>query len=352
MTIYLEVFIRFGSIGLLTGLCALMLRTRLKTPLLRYAFLLNLAMICLLLTAGTRPWVLSGPEWVVINVFATALFAFGWLFGLALFEEDFRIGAVRGGILAVYFGLIGFYAAWYLGFRPPWMGGARLVWLAMSLGFMVHIVYRALSGRSQDLVEARRRERVRIAVGIGVMFIFIYLATEAFQVFAITSGPRYLMLLAPPFSLMLLLWLARMHPEALAFEAIRQAPPEMTGLDPRDVPTKAKLDTLMDTDCIYREHGLTIRKLAEHVGVPEHQLRSLINRSMGFRNFSSFLNHYRIGEAKHRLEDPEQARIPVLTIAMDVGYASLTPFNSAFKSIVGMTPSAFRAEALRGPSQT
>ena len=51
-------------------------------------------------------------------------------------------------------------------------------------------------------------------------------------------------------------------------------------------------------------------------------------------------------EAKAALASPEQARIPILTIAMDVGYASLATFNRAFKSEEGITPSAYRADAL------
>ncbi|MEL6323951.1 MAG: helix-turn-helix domain-containing protein, partial [Pseudomonadota bacterium] len=85
---------------------------------------------------------------------------------------------------------------------------------------------------------------------------------------------------------------------------------------------------------------------ATRLSVPEHQLRGLINQGMGFRNFSAFLNHYRLADAKTALADPEQARTPILTIALDAGYASLATFNRAFRTSEGQTPSEFRTNAL------
>jgi AraC-like DNA-binding protein len=36
----------------------------------------------------------------------------------------------------------------------------------------------------------------------------------------------------------------------------------------------------------------------------------------------------------------------VLTIALDLGYASLGPFNRAFKEMTGITPTAYRQQEL------
>ncbi len=37
--------------------------------------------------------------------------------------------------------------------------------------------------------------------------------------------------------------------------------------------------------------------------------------------------------------------MPILTIALTVGYNSINPFNRAFRDTKGMTPSAYRAQA-------
>jgi AraC-like DNA-binding protein len=75
-------------------------------------------------------------------------------------------------------------------------------------------------------------------------------------------------------------------------------------------------------------------------------LRRLINQALGHRNFNSFVNRYRIAEAKAALCDPQQAEVPVLTIALDAGFSSLGPFNRAFKAETGMTPTEFRRASL------
>jgi AraC-like DNA-binding protein len=108
-----------------------------------------------------------------------------------------------------------------------------------------------------------------------------------------------------------------------------------------------RLDSAM-ADGAYRRAALTIGELAGMLHVPEHRLRALINQRMGFRNFSAYLNEHRIADAKNRLADPDIVSLPVLTIAMDLGYGSLAPFNRAFKSATGQTPTEFRRAALGG----
>ncbi len=91
----------------------------------------------------------------------------------------------------------------------------------------------------------------------------------------------------------------------------------------------------------YLDTGLGIGTLAEQVGLPEHQLRKLINPEMGFRNFTAFVNSYRLADAKRRLAADAHST-PILTIAMELGYGSIPSFNRAFKADTGMTPSQWR----------
>ena len=44
--------------------------------------------------------------------------------------------------------------------------------------------------------------------------------------------------------------------------------------------------------------------------------------------------------------------MPISTIALDAGFASLGPFNRAFKIETGKTPSDYRAQALAAPLLT
>jgi AraC-like DNA-binding protein len=49
--------------------------------------------------------------------------------------------------------------------------------------------------------------------------------------------------------------------------------------------------------------------------------------------------------ARQILADPAQKQLGVAEIAYRLGYASLGPFNRAFKEIVGQTPTEYRKAA-------
>lgn len=95
---------------------------------------------------------------------------------------------------------------------------------------------------------------------------------------------------------------------------------------------------------LYREAGLTISMLAKKLSMPEYRLRSFIHKQLGFRNFNAMLHQYRIEDASRALADAENKNVPVLTIALSVGYQSITPFNNAFRQIIGVTPSEYRKQ--------
>jgi AraC-like DNA-binding protein len=107
-----------------------------------------------------------------------------------------------------------------------------------------------------------------------------------------------------------------------------------------------RLERFMTSERGYRQEGLTIGALAAKLDLPEYRLRQVINEGLGHRNFNAFLNRYRIEEAKAALGDPEQREVPILTIALDAGFQSVGPFNRAFKTETGVTPTEFRRRAL------
>lgn len=72
----------------------------------------------------------------------------------------------------------------------------------------------------------------------------------------------------------------------------------------------------------------------------------MINQRLSYRNFNAFLNERRIADARAALADPAAARKPVLTIALEVGFGSIGPFNRAFKEALGETPTEFRRREL------
>ena len=73
-----------------------------------------------------------------------------------------------------------------------------------------------------------------------------------------------------------------------------------------------------------------------------HRLRRLINGVLGHRNFADYVNGRRIEAAKVALASPDLALKSISTIAYDLGFASLGPFNRAFRAAAGVTPTEWR----------
>jgi len=94
----------------------------------------------------------------------------------------------------------------------------------------------------------------------------------------------------------------------------------------------------------FLDSELTLAGLAERLAVPPRQLSQAINGGLG-RNFLDFVNGFRVEEAKHYLEDPQEKR-SILDIALLAGFNSKSAFYTAFKRQTGQTPSAYRQSRL------
>jgi len=93
---------------------------------------------------------------------------------------------------------------------------------------------------------------------------------------------------------------------------------------------------------VYREPELKVMDLARRLDTPEHRLSRLIVRGLGEGNFNRMINRHRIAYACRRLSEPG-TDATVLDISLDSGFASLGPFNRAFKASMGCTPTAYRS---------
>lgn len=102
-----------------------------------------------------------------------------------------------------------------------------------------------------------------------------------------------------------------------------------------------KVIEIFEEKQIYKEEGLTIRKLSEYLNIQEYKLRNIINKSLGFKNFNDLLNTYRINEAKKLLVNSPE-KVSITRIALEVGYPNAAVFNRAFKQFTGITPSEYR----------
>ena len=342
----LGIGLQFSALTLIIVFIVVAARDAWHIAAARYAIFALIATGALFLQLPGLPF----PAIIVIRLVDTLSVGLIWWSALALIEEDFRPRAFHWLGLAASAGTV-------LPWRFAWFGWIESVnphyptWMpdAIVLILFAYLTWVIIQGFSDDLITRRRRLR-------AIMLVFITLSTLIAAIgenFIEAAGYGSIVipftaLTAIPALFGVIFWLTRLQPEILAFQPTKPVEASAPIIRPQDASAHAKLIHIMETERIWAEPGLTIGALAGKVGVPEHQLRALINRGMGHRNFASFLNSFRLDYAKRMLGDIEQARLPILTIAMDAGFASLAPFNRAFKAAEGKTPSEYRAMVLSG----
>lgn len=136
-------------------------------------------------------------------------------------------------------------------------------------------------------------------------------------------------------------YLALTRPESVSFVVV-PARSERIGLRPDQIEKHVgRLLAMMEQEKPFRAGDLTIKTLAEKLGLPTAQLSALINERLA-ENFVDFVNRYRIEEAKRLLLDGSKRHYSILAIAEEVGFNSKSAFNAAFRKYTGSTPSDFR----------
>lgn len=347
----LDAALRGGAVAILLLIVLLLVRDRdMRTRRLsRYTALLFLGVAAFAVDSAPGFGALDLRLRIPIHIACIATPALFWIMAAALFNDEFR-------------------ARWYHALAWLWLAG--LAWREMygwppavvaaqevsALLFVLFGVWHALAGRAGDLVEWRRQIRVEFAVGTAL---YIVLLIVSQRIWPGSLG-------RPPFSLVnaiglmafvfLFAWLRLSllfnQPLARASAQDGSAPPVEP--EPRQVPPATgqeavlleALRKLMEQGRAFRDEGLGITSLAQSLGVQEYRLRRLINGQLGHRNFSAFVNGYRLAEVEAALADPGQAEVPILTIALDAGFGSIGPFNRAFKAHTGLTPTEYRRARL------
>jgi len=344
----LEALFRFGSIGLLSAIGILILRDGRHIFALRMALPLIVTMTCLFLTTGSENLRINGVAAIPLRLIDMLSFIFVWWFGLALFDDDFSLGLREWVVAGLFAAVVAPTRLANLGFEIPVAEHMAIAGFICTLALMGHLVYHAVKGRGEDLIESRRKLRVGFAIAIALIVVTSTVTERV--AYAVNADPNVSLFFTYTITFLLgiwsVLWLTRLNLEALAIQVIPEQLSVVAAIDPRDADTHKRLVHIMEEKREFAQHGLTIGKLASQLDIPEHQLRSLINRSMGYRNFSAFLNHYRLQDVKLALADPNNSRLPILSMALNAGFSSLAPFNKAFKSSFHMTPTDFRNQCL------
>ena len=335
-----------AALGLLGVLFVLLARDAKPTLAARLGLLVIVSLIAILiwLGAGLR----SGPPMIQVplRLLASGNTLFVWWLGLALFDDEFRLGRWHRAAAAAWLAVIVPTALSQAGTPVPLPDFWPWLAPALSLVMLCHVIWITLTGRGTDLVEQRRRMRWPFMLGLVSVIIIIVLA----EGFDDQEGVARLISIFRNVATVgltgwALIWLGRIDADPLFFNPTALSPVPKP-IKAADRLTRDAVLQFMHTQRPWAEAGLTISALSVRLDLPEHRLRQIINGLLGYRNFAAFLSEYRLAEVKRGLADPARARLPILTLAMDAGFASLAPFNRAFRAREAMTPSEWRESAL------
>ncbi len=101
------------------------------------------------------------------------------------------------------------------------------------------------------------------------------------------------------------------------------------------------IEELMDGEKIYCEPEFSLDMLSDRVGVNSKYVSQTINMAFG-KNFSNYVNDYRVRLACERLEDDAYSHYTVAAVGESVGFKSQSSFTRVFRKITGLSPSMFR----------
>lgn len=341
-----EMLVRGGVVGLLSLWTMLLVRDWRTALPARMAAALNAAIIAYMLARPVRlAWPTSGVD-ALFDIASVMASPFFWLFAYCWFTDAPRIGWRRWLLTAAFAALP--TAQWVLfAFTGQFDFTLWLMTRTGLIGFALAGVLHAWRGRDDDLVDARRRLRTILIWTIGLFVLWIGLVEVPGQ----PDGWVPVIRLATDFAILVATLVVSVALYRFAQPGLFAAPAPSAGdradappVDPS--PLAQRLMAHMTHDRPYRSEGLTIAALAAQLGEQEYRLRRLINGELGYRNFTAFLNSYRLAEVREALADQTQREVPILTMALDAGFGSLGPFNRAFRDAHGMTPSAYRAQHL------
>jgi AraC-like DNA-binding protein len=264
-------------------------------------------------------------------------FAF-WLFSKALFDDEFTwnltfwiLSIVTPVSHYIFYQLNGIVTATFY-------DHFKFVPYLFSVIFIVLVIFEAFRNKDNDLVLSRLKSRNVFVIFssflalISVYYFFIEDPLQLPQTFELVQNLIICIFLLLFFS--------------SQFEYINIFPTD-SRQDQKERDTanqKRIMEKLLDAfenEKLYATEGLTILQLGQALNEKEYLVRRAINGELGYTNFNSFLNFYRIREACRLIKENPNKELTFQEIAYKTGYQSIATFNRAFKKETALSPGEF-----------
>lgn len=124
----------------------------------------------------------------------------------------------------------------------------------------------------------------------------------------------------------------RKHSDYLLPE-VKKTKPTIT-VDPN---LHQRITFLMESEELYKNPKLTLTLLAAALDVKSYQVTHVLNTHFK-KNFSDFINQYRVSEAIRMINDTEYDHYTLLSLAYESGFNSKASFNRIVKKLTGKSP--------------
>lgn len=339
--IYFDLVVRSASITLLALLCISIAGEGFNKPQRKLLFLSAFSVCCLLLGMAASYIHFPPVFFYLFRIFDVPHLVFIWLFGLSLFNSDFQIKRWHIMISILYCLPIISVRFAQFGLINEISTVAVFVANIFTIVMISHLVFSVTRAYRDDLSEKRRKARVHFVCLISFMAVLISIA----EIMVVLRGLDVALLATIkalaifPAILWTCVWLLTFKSEKLGFDHNSGCG---SGFTANETKFYQRLMTELKSNRAFLEPNLSIADLAKRISTTEPKLRCFINQKLGHKNFSSFVNRFRIESIKEDFKNPEFSELPILTIALNNGFSSLSPFNRAFLRLEGTTPSQYR----------
>lgn len=336
-----DLFSRFAAVGVLFSLLLNICYRAVPKVALSYGFLVVCCIAYLLLTAPIANhhygW-LRPPLLLLTDLTPLVLLNLYWLHT----KDKLMLFTLPRGVLALVIAWL-LWVSYFFLFEVG-RGIYHDLHHVLGLSILMYILIDAVKSFEDDLVEKRRRFKLVMITAISFYMVLLTLVElsqsnlKDYWLFSLGNAITAL-LVSIYFTWGYIQTSKGVSTKSPSAPNNSSAAQEATHTE--DNPLVTMLSETMNRG-FYTQNGLSINQLASELKVPPHQLRKVINSQMGFENFTQFVNSYRIPAVRDALSDPNRAKEPILTIALETGFNSVAPFNRAFKQQMSMTPSEYR----------
>jgi len=278
-----------------------------------------------------------GPIGMLLLAPASATCGVGWLLARALFRA-------RQPFIGAHIAVVAVIAA--VNLAPSGAFGEVLGNLQTLLASTVIVLTLWEAARGWPALQAGAEKAVRslyLCVTVTAVLVAVVWLRDAAGPIWLNDAVETTALLAVTLTAGLCVLFRRRHPlpvaSAQAANLNRQPPRRV---DPEITQLGARLDAVVRRDALFLNGELKVADLARLMQAPEYKITRAVTGALGASNFNQYINRFRIDFARELMaQDPSRS---ILAVAFDSGFASLGPFNRAFKAITGETPRAYRAK--------